>query len=59
MIGLLRGLRWVVCLGYLLLVFAILAILPDDIMEAAAILFVIVGFCGYRILFVGDGTSIF
>jgi len=59
MIGLLRGLRWVVCLGYLLLVFAILAFLPDDLIEAAAILFVIVGFCGYRILFVGDGTSIF
>jgi len=59
MIGLLRTLRWLVCLGYLVIVFAIIAILPDDAMEFAAILFVIVGFCGYRILFVGDGTSIF
>ena len=59
MISLLRGLRWLVCLGYLLLVFAILAFLPDDAMEFALILFVIIGFCGYRILFVGDGTSIF
>ena len=59
MIGLLRGLRWLVCLVFLLIVVAILAFLPDDLMAAAAILFVIVGFCGYRILFVGDGTSIF
>lgn len=59
MISLLRGLRWVLCLGYLLIVFAVLNFLPSDAMEAAAILFAIVGFCGYRILFVGDGTSIF
>jgi hypothetical protein len=59
MISILRGLRWLVCLGYLLIVVAILAFLPDDLMEAAAILFVIVGFCGYRMLFVGDGASIF
>lgn len=59
MISLLRGLRWLLCLGYLLIVFAILDFLPSDAMEVAVILFVIVGFCGYRILFVGDGTSIF
>lgn len=59
MVSLLRGLRWLLCLGYLLIVFAILDFLPSDIMEVAVILFVIVGFCGYRILFVGDGTSIF
>jgi hypothetical protein len=59
MIGLLRGPRWLVCLGYLVIVIAILAFLPDEVMEAAVILFVIVGFCGYRMLFVGDGTSIF
>ena len=59
MMSLLRGLRWLVCLGYLLIVVAILAFLPDDLMEAALILFVIVGFGGYRMLFVGDGTSIF
>lgn len=59
MISLLRGLRWLLCLGYLLIVFAILDFLPSDAIEAAVILFVIVGFCGYRILFVGDGTSIF
>ncbi|MBP2637805.1 MAG: hypothetical protein H6Q72_3712 [Firmicutes bacterium] len=59
MVSLLRGLRWLLCLGYLLVVFAILNFLPSDIIEVAVILFVIVGFCGYRILFVGDGTSIF
>ncbi|SMD12790.1 hypothetical protein [Sporomusa malonica] len=59
MISLLRGLRWLLCLVYLLIVFAILDFLPADTMEVAVILFVIVGFCGYRILFVGDGTSIF
>lgn len=59
MISLLRGLRWLVCLGYLLIGFAILSFLPDDAMEAALLLFVIVGFGVYRLLFVGDGTSIF
>jgi len=59
MISLLRGLRWLLCLGYLLIVIAVLTFLPAEAMEAAVILFVIIGFCGYRILFVGDGTSIF
>jgi len=59
MMNLLRGLRWLVCLGYLLIAFAILSFLPSDAMEFGLILFFIVGFCGYRMLFVGDGTSIF
>jgi hypothetical protein len=59
MISLLRGIRWLLCLGYLVMVFAVLNFLPSDAMEAAVILFVIVGFGGYRILFAGDGTSIF
>ena len=59
MMSLLRGLRWLVCLGYLLIVFAILNFLPSDAMEVALILFVIVGFGVYRMFFVGDGTSIF
>lgn len=59
MIGLLRGLRWLLCLVYLLIVIAILEFLPSELMEVAIILFAIVGFCGYRILFAGDGTSIF
>lgn len=58
MISLLRGLRWLLCLGYLLVVIAVLIFLPSEVMEVAVILFVIVGFGGYRILFVGDGTSI-
>lgn len=59
MIGLLRGLRWLLCLVYLLIVIAILEFLPSELMEVAIILFAIVGFGGYRILFAGDGTSIF
>lgn len=59
MISLLRGLRWLLCLGYLLIVIAVMNFLPSDAMAVAVILFVIVGFCGYRMLFVGDGTSIF
>ena len=59
MVSFLRGLRWLLCMGYLLIVIAVLNFLPSEAMEVALIFFAIVGFCGYRMLFVGDGTSIF
>ena len=58
MVSILRGLRWLLCLGYLLIVIAALCFLPSELMEVALIFFAIVAFCGYRILFAGDGFSI-
>ena len=53
----LRFLRMLMCIAYLLIGIVILCVLPSELRETGIILFIIIGYGGYRLLFCGDGVN--